>query len=85
MAKSSKHIRAQGTLKPSAAGTTHLPKTIRDELGNPNEIPFVADAHTVILFNPNKTPAEILASIKILEKDLRLRIEEKASEQTEVE
>jgi len=27
-------IKSQGALKPSPKGTTHLPKTIRDELGN---------------------------------------------------
>ena len=67
-------IDPQGTLKPSKTGSTHLPKRIRKELGNVKEIPFVADAHTVILFNPEKTPKEILESLKVLRDDILLRI-----------
>ena len=70
-------IKPQGTLKPSKTGSTHLPKLIRKELGNTKEIPFVADAHTVILFNPEKTPKQILQSLDILKRDIQLRIEEK--------
>lgn len=70
-----RQIKPQGTIKPTPGGTAHIPKSIRTELGNPKEIPFVADAHTVILFNPNKTPEEILQSLEVLRKDLSLRIE----------
>ena len=73
---STKKIHPQGTLKPSKTGSTHLPKLIRKELGNVKEIPFVADAHTVILFNPGKTPEQILQSLDILKRDIELRIEE---------
>lgn len=74
-------INPQGTLKPSKTGSTHLPKLIRKELGDVKEIPFVADAHTVILFNPEKTPEQILQSLDILKRDIQLRIEEKEEEE----
>ena len=67
-------IKSQGALKPSPKGTTHLPKTIRDELGN--KIEYIVDAKTALLFNPDTPPEDILASLEVLKKDLKLRIEE---------
>ena len=47
-------IKPSGTIKPTPVGTAHIPKEIREELEvtNGEAIPFVADAHTVILYNP---------------------------------
>ena len=72
----SKRIKPQGTIKPTPEGTAHIPKMIRDELGDNVEIPFVADAHTVLLFDPKKTPEEILKSLDVLTRDIKNRIED---------
>ena len=69
-----KQIKPQGTLKPTKGGTAHIPNRIRMELGYPKEIPFVADAHTVLLFNPKSSVEDILESLKVLAKDIRLRV-----------
>jgi hypothetical protein len=71
---SKKKIKSQGALKPSRKGTTHLPKNIRDELGD--KIEYIVDAKTALLFNPDTSPEDILASLEVLKKDLKLRIEE---------
>lgn len=76
MKNQKRRIKPQGVLKPTLIGTTHIPKTLREELGNPKEIPYVADAHTVIMFDPSKTPEEILESLDVLRRDINLRIEE---------
>ena len=67
-------IEPQGVLKPTKIGNAHLPKALREELGDPHEIPYVADAHTVLLYDPAKTPEEILKSLEVLAMDIRLRI-----------
>lgn len=77
MRKSKKKIRPQGRLRPQPGGTTHLPKDIRQELGNPKTIPYVADANTVLFFREDKEPEEILESVDVLKQDLMLRIEDK--------
>ena len=68
-------IRPKGILLPSKAGTTHLPKEIRDELGNQKKIAYVLDARTAILFNPDTPPEKVLKSLDILRQDIMMRIE----------
>ena len=65
-------IKPSGKIKPTEQGTAHIPLIIREELET-DEIPFIADAHTVVLFNPRKSPEEIIESLKILIKDIELR------------
>lgn len=71
---SKEKIRPHGIIRPSSTGSAHIPEVIRKELGS-TEIPYVMDAHTIILFNPNKNPREILQGLEVLMRDLRLRIE----------
>jgi len=46
---------------------------IMNELKSFN-IPFVANAKTVLLYNPASTPEEVLQSLDVLRADLKLRI-----------
>jgi len=74
-------IRPVGYIKANQAGKAHIAKVIRKECGT-NEIPFVINASTVLLYNPKLNLDEILASIDVLKEDvkLRLRREKEASE-----
>jgi hypothetical protein len=40
------------------------------------QIPYVANAKTVLLFDPSATLQELLASLDVLRKDLQLRTKE---------
>jgi len=74
--KSKKKIRPHGELSPSPGGTTHLPVDMRKELGFPEKIPYVMNAHTVVLFNPHEPPEKILESLRVIMKDIELRVVE---------
>ncbi|MHA1215649.1 MAG: hypothetical protein ACTSPG_10140 [Candidatus Hodarchaeales archaeon] len=72
MSKQKTIVKPHGTIKPTEGGTAHIPKQIREELGS-DEIAFITDAKTAVLFNPNTPKEKIIASLKILIKDIELR------------
>ena len=41
------------------------------------KIPFIANAKTVLLFNPATSPENILESLDILRRDIKLRIKKR--------
>jgi len=68
-------IRPMSEIKISGKGTAYIPDSLRNEI-HPNVLPFILNANTALIFNPNKTPEEILESIEIIKRDVKLRIEE---------
>jgi hypothetical protein len=68
-------IRAVGYLKTTKTSKSHIPELIRRETGiEPGgQIPYVINASTVLLYNPNLTLDELLASIDVLRQDVKLR------------
>ena len=67
-------IEPQGYIKVSEK---HRVARIREEIlkeVKTFKIPFVTDAKTVILWNPEASPEDVLKSLDILKKDLELRI-----------
>ncbi len=75
-------IKAVGYLKTTKTSKSHIPELIRRETGvEPGgQIPYVINASTVLLYNPNLTPEELLASIDVLKRDVKLRVKKEASE-----
>lgn len=61
-----------GYIKISKAGKAHIPKIILREC-EARSIPFVINAHSVLLFNPTLDLSMLLASIEVLKEDLKLR------------
>lgn len=76
-------IKAVGYLKTTKSCKSHIPELIRRETGTqPGEkIPFVINASTVLLYNPNLSLKELLASIDVLKSDVKLRVERGPSEE----
>jgi len=74
----SKHkIKPVGTIKLTRQNKAHIPEIIRHETGvKPGEeIPFVINAATVLLYNPNLELDQLLASLDVLKRDLKLRLQ----------
>ena len=67
------HIRPHDWLSPSDRGTTHLPDTLRGEIGDPRMIPWIPDANLVVLYNPDITLEEIEMGLEIMKMDVKLR------------
>ena len=76
------HIRPHAWLSPSSRGTTHLPDTLRNELGNPKKIPWIPDANLIVIYNPDITLEEFEMGLDIMKLDIRLRYEGK--DETEI-
>lgn len=70
-------VKPVGYLKTTKTSKSHIPELIRRETGTqPGEkIPFVINASTVLLYNPNLSLEELLASIDVLKSDVKLRVE----------
>ena len=68
-------VKAVGYLKTTKTSKSHIPELIRRETGvEPGgQIPYVINASTVLLYNPKLTPEELLASIDVLKRDVKLR------------
>jgi len=68
-------VRPVGYLKTTKSAKSHIPELIRKETGVKagGQIPFVINASTVLLYNPNLTLEELLASIDVLRDDVKLR------------
>ena len=66
-------IRPHDWLFPSPRGTTHLPETLRTELGNPQQIPWIPDANLVVVYNPDISLEEFELGLDIMKRDIHLR------------
>jgi len=58
----------------------HRTARIKDEIMREVKtckIPFIANAKTVLLFDPSASPKDVLNSLDILRKDIALRIKER--------
>jgi hypothetical protein len=73
-----KRIRPKGTFPVMDVGNAQIPKEIRDELdiSGKGTIAYVLSAKAALLFNPETEPIDIFNSLKVLEADLKLRIED---------
>ena len=65
-------IRPINYIRVNKAGKAHVHKVIREECAT-NDIPYVINASTVLLYNPNLSLEELLASIDVLKRDVKLR------------
>jgi len=65
-------IKPHGTFKISPGGGANIPSLIRKEIDK-EEISFVVDAKTAILFAHGTSLEDILKSIEVLKDDLVLR------------
>jgi len=74
-------IRPHDWLSPSGRGTTHLPDTLRGEIGNPEMIPWIPDANLVVLYNPDITLEEIEMGLEIMKMDVKLRYHGKSEDE----
>jgi hypothetical protein len=70
-------IEPVGYLKITKTCKSHIPELIRRETATEPgaQIPFVINAHTVLLYNPNLSLKELLASIDVLKRDVKLRVQ----------
>ena len=66
------NIRPVSHIKVNKAGKAHIHKVIREECAT-KVIPYVINASTVLLYNPNLSLEELLASIDVLRRDVQLR------------
>jgi len=68
-------VKPTGYLKTSKSSKSHIPNLVRDETRTKagDQIPFIINARAVLLYDPNMTAAEILASIDVLKQDVVLR------------
>ena len=78
-----KRIRPIGEIKISKTGKSHIPAIIRREIGGSDKIPFILNAHTVVLFRDDAKPEDILASLEIIRNDIMLRLERRKKEENE--
>jgi len=67
-------IRPVGIIKTNKAGKAHIHKVILEECGG-RDIPYVINASTVLLYNPNLNLKDLLASIDVLKRDVKLRLQ----------
>lgn len=67
-------IRPVSHIKINKAGKAHIHKVIRKECDT-NDIPYVINASTVLLYNPNLSLKELLASLDVLRRDIKLRVQ----------
>ena len=75
-------IKPVGYLKTTKTSKAHIPELIRRETGveSGGEIPFVINASTVLLYNPNLSLEDLLNSIDVLKRDVKLRIQKEPVE-----
>ena len=66
-------IRPVGVLKANKASKAHIHKIIIENCGG-RDLPYVVDASTVLLYNPRLSLEDLLASIDVLMKDVKLRL-----------
>lgn len=76
------NIRPVNYIRVNKAQKAHIHKVIMEECAT-NEIPYVINASTILLYNPNLSLEELLASIDVLRRDVKLRVQSKEQEENE--
>jgi len=71
------NIRPVGVIKANKDKKAHIHKVIIEECGG-YDIPYVINASTVLLYNPNLSLEDLLASIDVLKRDVQLRTQKKS-------
>ena len=71
-------IRPVGVIRANKASKAHIHKVIIEECGG-HKIPYVLNASTVLLYNPNLSLESLLASIEVLKSDVKLRVQKEAT------
>ncbi len=62
-------VKALGWIKATDVGTAHIPALIRKSVGM-KKIPYIMDAHAILLFDPSKSLEQLLESLEIMKRDL---------------
>lgn len=65
-------IRPFGILKANKAKKAHIHKIIIEECGG-HDIPYVINARSVLLYDPELSVEELVASVNVLKDDIVLR------------
>jgi hypothetical protein len=68
------NVRPVGVIHANKDYKAHIHKVIIEECGG-HEIPYVMNASTVLLYNPSLSLDELLASIGVLKRDVKLRLQ----------
>jgi len=68
------NVRPVGVIRANKANKAHIHKVIIEECGG-RDIPYVMNASTVLLYNPSLSLDELLASIDVLKRDVKLRLQ----------
>jgi len=68
------NIRPVGVIRANKANKAHIHRVIIEECGGHN-IPYIIDASAVLLYNPKLSLDSILASIDVLKRDVKLRLQ----------
>lgn len=73
-------IKPVGYLKTTKTNKSHIPEIIRRETSTESgqKIPFVINAHSVLLYDPKLSTDELIASLEVMKKDIALRKEEES-------
>jgi len=68
-------IKPVGHLKTTKSCKSHIHGLIRRETGTKpgDKIPYIINANAVLLYDPSLTVDELLASIDVLKRDVKLR------------
>jgi hypothetical protein len=75
--KETANVRPVGVIRANKDSKAHIHKVIIEECGSHN-IPYVMNASTVLLYNPNLSLDQLLASIDVLKRDVKLRLQKEA-------
>jgi len=75
-------IRPVGILRANKKSKAHIHKVIIEECGG-RDLPYIINASTVLLYNPKLNLEEVLASIDVLIRDIKLRVEKKEDPEPE--
>lgn len=65
-------VKPHGTFKISQGGNANIPSLIRKEIGA-EEIAFIVDAKTALLFPPQASTEDILKSLELIKSSISLR------------
>jgi hypothetical protein len=70
-------IKPVGYIKTTKTCKGHIPELIRREVNAApgDQIPFVINARTVLLYDPDLSLESLLASIDVLKRDVALRVQ----------
>jgi len=74
----SKNIRPVGIIRANKDSKAHIHRIIIKECASHN-IPYIINASTVLLYNPMLSLEDLLASIDVLKRDVKLRVQKGAS------